>query len=1016
MFQIPVELLALGKSFDWEFYDDWYDATYGCSGGWYKPSPPPPVMSALCKSQVIDPPRSLWHLVGKTASSTGFSSKVKTGGDPLPILELCRVIERHYWYTPDICQWLKLNRYNVSVDQPCPRPNYIRQADVESTLKDYSSSPAISDRQKKAYFSRLDHLKAMLSVFDAIALALQVVKRYRIGIPSRTVRIFARMKYRISVEPFSIACDLKDLANECRAFYFKGIRPKGVYSNLVKGFSRYEAFKFSYISRSLPAPMSQYLNEEHYVEDLATRLTSKPSPENVLWRPFVKNYIRDHKPKEVSYWTAPSKSAALGIPRGLGGHSRGYQYLIMYEMGHQLSQLGFDKFERKYMRQLPIGDVDQGFPDPLQRFRETCLRQEGLVGKSVQWSRVLNDFLINGALRQLRQIDQIPVVPLVCPEKGMKVRMPTCTLTSANLIMQPLRKVADSVLRADNRISESLGGKKPYPRLEPCAAGEDYVSVDASFATDGHDFWLTRGFYQELVEQTPELSWSKEFLQKLFGPRRLLLPSRMTKHQRSSMEHPQPMQVRKTFKPGVITSGGRPLNMYKFISQVTPCADWRKECEQEEVIPIALDDILAQLCGNRQERRKLNTPDPDEVWEGLMQFSSSVDLYLQNLNSLPSVVTTKGAMMGDPTSWPVLPLVTLFAVRRTRYASSARTCGDDALFKATKRDFDRFLCDYRSVCGQISINKTFLNNKKALFVEIPFSNGKEESIDLLSSWVGPSGGSKGELNWYNLPFSIRKNEMASGGFWKHTRFAVQWRAAQEAGIPIGASSLFGGLGIPGRKKTASGQTQLWLSYMSQIDLYQLLMKGGLSLVPPAGVRGGEYDKVLWEVIKPFIGYTPVEMELERPYWLSALESGPPELEGPCLYKGRLVKESLPRWRNPRSVLGIYMDQYVVPKHVPGVINTSERFRRRIRGRPVIQKQLEYNPTVADVESKTVRFLNLPPPAETKYRTFGISSTYAVAMREFPPWEQPFKYDDPDEDDPMNPLNLPTSSITWVKPE
>jgi len=441
MFKLPVELLAVCNEFYWSKDDDWYDAVYQGTGGWYKPPPPGPVMRALYKSTKVFLPKTLWYLVGWNTSTTGLSHVERMGKNPLPRDELFKVIEKYYWYSGDIKRWCALNGYYRLEFPPCTRPNFIRQVDVESTLKDFSSSPSISGIQKNAYFRRLDHLKAMLSVFDALALALQVVRRYRVGIPSQTKRLFARMKYRISLEPFSVACDLKDLANECRAYYFGGVPPKGMYSNLLSGFSKKEMFKFSYIARSLPAPLQEYLDSNTFIEDLASRLTEAPSPENVLWRPWVRQYIEKHKPKETPFWTAPSNSAALGIPRTEGGHSRGYQYLIMYEMGAQLKQLGVPAFERKYVRRSPLSEVDETIADPLKRFAQSRMRLEGLAGRSVEWSSAFNNFLINGALRQLRQIDRIPVVPLVCPEKGMKVRMPTCTLTSANLVMQPLRKV-----------------------------------------------------------------------------------------------------------------------------------------------------------------------------------------------------------------------------------------------------------------------------------------------------------------------------------------------------------------------------------------------------------------------------------------------------------------------------------------------------------------------------------------------------------------------------------------------
>lgn len=1006
MFGTPVELLATCTEFYWSDDFDWAEAYYVGKGGWYKPSPPSRLVHALAKTNRVDLPRALWHLVGKQASITGFSSTDVFKGTPLTNAELNKVVEKHYWYTSDIRQFYRLNNL-VCPKGSNPRPTYIRQMDVETTLKDFSTSEAISDRQKRLYFDRLSHLRAMQSIFDALALALQVVKRYAITIPHRSKRLMSRMKAAIAETPFSVACDLKSLANECRVYYFGGKKPSGKYSGIVAGFSRYECLKFSYIARSLPAPLEKYVNKGTFIDDLAYRLTLPSRAENKAWGPWVRDYIRRFKPKVTPYWTAPSNSAALGIPRHLGGHSRGYQYLIMYEIGARLSEMGMASFERKFVRMPPIGDIDT---EPLctDVYSKARLSLEGMSSRSVRWSECLNNFMIAGCMRQVRRLKHIPVIPLVCPEKGMKVRMPTCTLTSVNLLEQPLRKVADSVLRSDDRISSSLGGRKPYPAFKPLDHTEEFVSVDAKYATDGHEFWLTRTFYDELVDQVPQLEWSKEFLPKLFGPRRLLLSNHMTRQEKEAISHPVPMQVRKVPKPGVMTTdSGKPKKLYSFISKVTDHPDWEAQCFEYVNEGITFEEVIAQLCDSRFERRRLNTPDPDDIWEGLMKFHSAVNQYLDDLDSLPSVITTKGAMMGDPTSWPVLPLVTLFSTRKLKHRRTVRTCGDDVLLVCNKEEFTQFTREYEESCGQLSIEKTFKHKRKGLFVEIPFVNGKERKIDLLSSWVGPSGGSKGELNWYNLPFSVRPNEMASGGFWKKTRFRACWRAAQEAGIPVGADSFFGGLGVPGFPKNAGHQTAQWLRYMSQISLYQLLMRGGLSLVPPAGARSGKGDKLLWKVIEPFIERLPSQHEIEPYPWLTAWEgSNMEKIDEPYIYESQPISEVLPRMRNARSVMEIYFGGYQVPRKIPGVVNTSEMFTRRIRQCPPSRKVWDYDRTLSDVKGKKVRWLALPPPAESKYRVFGISSRYATAFQEFFPWEQPFKHDDPDPDDLMYPSEQP----------
>lgn len=91
-------------------------------------------------------------------------------------------------------------------------------------------------------------------------------------------------------------------------------------------------------------------------------------------------------------------------------------------------------------------------------------------------------------------------------------------------------------------------------------------------------------------------------------------------------------------------------------------------------------------------------------------------------------ITKRGAMMGEPTSWAVLPLVTFYALEKAgKWA--ALTTGDDALVGGlSPLERERYDSALRSLGGVISAPKSFYDRHKGLFCEAPYKNGKKEKI------------------------------------------------------------------------------------------------------------------------------------------------------------------------------------------------------------------------------------------------------------------------------------------------
>lgn len=659
------------------------------------------------------------------------------------------------------------------------------------------------------YYRNLELLQFMRCVWDALMLGFQEIRlsdrcAKRVGLHgpllnSRCARAANRFKAELVMQPLKTASRLKALASGLRGWFFGRKRPEDPLVRCVT--AKWQGLIMSYIGRALPAPPA----DESLLDGLRSRLTSEPVPENPAWRPWLKAYLDRMTPTEpVALTTAPSGHAGLGYPRNQGGHAAAVTDLVVLGMAMRLKDGPHPAPQLPPVR-FAFDPVDYGMAPESQRgtFVGARTMAEPERPEDIPYGALLRQAGLSGAYQEdlrrgvaavLDSIGIVPVLPIVAPEKGLKTRIPTATLTAVNLVQQLFRRVADSYLIRDCRISGTMGGT-----LRPRLSGEGpYFSADMSSATDFHPFWLTRSLYEELSSRDVRLAPYRKWVPLLFGPRAVLQPW----GKGGSM---------------YLNTGGT-IDAPRSPVGARPAPDWDlRRRTTRGIYPLVMTT---------------------EVQDWATSFLGWV---AETTDPRNGYVSTVGAMMGDPTSFPLMPLVSAFAAELAGHSKTeGKLCGDDALFGRFAGKAHLWKQNARSCGGSVNDGKTEEHELHGLFCEVAHVSGKPIGTTILSNWVAPPGGSKGSVTWATQPMTCVQQNVSQGrnrkrGLWVYSPHFQTQRLAYFLGLPVGAPEELGGLNHPLFPKGPIdvGLRLRWQTYLSGLDSFQLSYGTGLSLLPTA---------------------------------------------------------------------------------------------------------------------------------------------------------------------------------------
>jgi hypothetical protein len=643
---------------------------------------------------------------------------------------------------------------------------------------------------RKTFYKRLRILSFMRATWDAMLISYQAVREHnrRRGITymldSRHVRMLNRFRSLLINEPTKAAAFAKVVFSEARAWFFGGPFPRHC---LARFQTRREALIFSYGKRALPPPAY----DPGLLDELKARLQSTPRPEVEDWRDFVSAYLRRFAPPNPPVlWTQPTGHASLGYTRQTGG---------MVKAVADLVSIGYVILRRSGELRLPFGPYRAVGPSPHPHYDELALKwytqEQYLVVDGPNPLEAINRLAKiqerhQGALWAaveftLDSLEFIPVLPLYAEERGLKVRYPTVTVVAANLVYQVLRRAIDSYLIRDPRISASMGGTRD---VDLSRERGPWYSADMSKATDNHPFWLTRQAYEEVVERDSRLTRYARFFPKLFGPKKIL--------EGTSSDY---LLVQPFLPPG-----GSDL------------------------------------------RGQTSYPLDGVEWQNAFLFYDRYTLWIESLNGKAAELTTQGAMMGDATSFPIMPLVSVYSATKAGI-TTGKFCGDDALVpgvtSSVRRIFDHAA---RSLGANPSDHAGFLHPDAGLFCELPFWKGRVLRFQPTSIWVAPPGGSKSSANWFNQNqaahdfysqqgWSPRRNLQQYSPYWRYVN------AAYHLGIPVGVESQLGGLLSNHYPAVSTTRHQQWLRAISSLTVAEVCAGTGLSPIPAP--TSGELNKL-----------------------------------------------------------------------------------------------------------------------------------------------------------------------------
>lgn len=195
-------------------------------------------------------------------------------------------------------------------------------------------------------------------------------------------------------------------------------------------------------------------------------------------------------------------------------------------------------------------------------------------------------------------------------ERGWKVRVPTMLQAPLVILAKVLRTIAESYLRSDPRIRPSLEGRTEFP---PNKRGLRWRSQDLTTATDAHNPEVNRHFYREITKEMHRRPpWMDDVIDVVCGYYSIISKAKMTLIRQSVSDRPVP----------------------------PPSEKFRR--------------MLGEMYVDYQ------FPTGELMFE---QYETGLS------QSAHAIVSTNGQPMGLPTSWPLLPIYTLYAYERSRKGS-----------------------------------------------------------------------------------------------------------------------------------------------------------------------------------------------------------------------------------------------------------------------------------------------------------------------------------------------------------
>jgi hypothetical protein len=516
-----------------------------------------------------------------------------------------------------------------------------------------------------------------------------------------------------------------------------------------------------------------------------------------------------------------------------------------------------------------------------------------------------------------------------------------------------------------------------------------WYSQDLTAATDKHPHWLGRIFYEELLAFHPKLKKYDKYFPKLFGPRRIVSGKKIPFHPVDHLALTTP----------VWEAGDNEVRLFAFL----------REGEGAEVANLQIT-----------------------AWE----------TYLQEINALGGPLTTGGAMMGDHSSFPLLPMVSAWAGAQAGLPID-RKAGDDGIVPVGRHGKARVLrpnvqlspimkkalhgldldpqgtgrisqaahriavynAGLQECGGILSLgdpkkdkpNKIFTHPTNGMFCERPLYKGRYLPHLPVSLLAAPPGGSKGELNWSNQAIALAGHRKMFGTevpkrLYRHLPYFRAAAAAFALGVPVREPVALGGILYPGFPHSAGlnpRRTNAWLDTVAQIRIADWATGTGLSPLPVVG------HNVVRSVAK---GWLEGRLAAHREYM--SYKDIPEAAVKPVLSLVSVAndrEEPLPSLREAAELATrgassymLYAKEPEIFLHTPSIEKVAASFSRRIfrkKPRRIDGKIIRhsYQRTFEDVQRKLSIYLAAPEdiPRGIVPRAYGLETGNLPASHKRP---------------------------------
>lgn len=622
-------------------------------------------------------------------------------------------------------------------------------------------------------------------------------------VPMTVIQEAIKQRTDFLCNPELRAKQLKSCLQALRDYVLGGIEPTNELMWFYPlGVKKRNLLQASAAIRAIPAPLGFMIKNKGLIKDLKFRLGQPPPPIDEEFKTWVKNWVIFNQPYYPigSFAITPTTAACLEFSRKDGGLRTAIELLSQKHplSGHESTW--FDEESKKVRNHCKLENENVENYLPSLQLMAACVSTLRPFFKHVR--------KCPGGCRKSSK--HPPMVALIVPERGLKVRMPTMSTGPIAILARVLRSAADGFLRSDSRISPSLEGKAKLPRQRR----ENWRSQDLTTATDNHTVEYTREFYYQIGKLIPFCPpWWDDVVRVVCGFYTIISQNELdelrSEFKRDSFEPPF-KEALQAFRDEYIAG----------------------KAEMGRTIKPLISDTRMDTLGyshvSSNILKRIYFP---------MDGTESYHEYLARRTS--GMVTRRGQPMGVATSWPMLPLYTLYSFemalagplkvikRKIRKRPTAnpydltaftqmvqskgplvelsrdippgafciQTTGDDAIFSCTTKESLRHTELLTQLGSDVSKTKDYLNLRYAIYTEVFYKDGRPLGIFPWAPILAPTG--VRQNTWYSQAPSLKGMEI------RHKRqlpimrspFYGIWKHLNEIGAPVGLDPIAGGLGL-----------------------------------------------------------------------------------------------------------------------------------------------------------------------------------------------------------------------------